>query len=56
MSKVTVDPDKIMLQYHCADCGQIGEQPLCDIVDIGTLICPDCGEDMQLDSAEVTLP
>jgi len=43
---------QITLTYHCDS--HDGEpthesQPLSDIVFTGTLICPECGEDMELD-------
>lgn len=41
--------DKIVLHYTCDECGERADQYLCDIVEVGTLICPECGEDMELD-------
>ncbi len=51
----TIKTSSVFLQYVCVNesCGccskqEIHEQPLVDIVDVGTLICPECGDDMGL--------
>lgn len=41
--------DKITLNYKCEKCEETAQQYLCDIVEVGTAICPECGEDMNLD-------
>ena len=41
--------DKIILNYTCENCKETGEQFLCDIVEVGTAICQECGDDMELD-------
>lgn len=41
----------ITLLYVCEEAEHTPvalEQPLADIVEVGTLICPECGEDMEL--------
>lgn len=49
----------ITLNWYCPaeeDCADDGfhPQPLADIMMVGGLICPDCGEDMVLEDATVT--
>lgn len=46
------DVGKITLHWTCAghDTPEYAEQPLVDIEDAGTAICPECGDDMELDS------
>lgn len=53
--KKKIKTKSILLQYVCVDescecCSrqEIHEQPLVDIVDVGTLVCPECGDDMEL--------
>jgi len=53
--KKKVKTSSILLQYVCVNescecCSEqeIHEQPLVDIVDVGTLVCPECGDDMEL--------
>ena len=45
--------DQVVLHYVCDahDSPIRAEQPLTDIVDAGTLICPECGEDMALEAS-----
>jgi hypothetical protein len=47
---VSIPPSAITLEYICNDHDEAirSDQPLVDITDVGTLICPDCGEDMLL--------
>lgn len=47
---VSVSPDVIVLEYVCNDHDKpvTAEQSLADISNIGTLVCPDCDEDMAL--------
>jgi hypothetical protein len=52
----TVPVKAITLVYVCEDHDpedgyEYGYQPLADIVSVGTLICPECGEDMSLTDA-----
>lgn len=46
----TLPVQLIVLEYRCEDCGpeDIHTQPLADITYSGTLICPECGNDMDL--------
>ena len=46
----TIAVENIALGYTCAECETEATQPLADIVSAGTLICPECGDDMELDS------
>jgi len=53
--KKKIKTKSIFLQYVCVNetcecCSrqEIHEQPLVDIVDVGTLVCPECGDDMEL--------
>lgn len=39
----------IVLTYTCASCEDKAHQPLSEIVQSGTAICPDCDIDMELD-------
>lgn len=56
----TIDINRVTLEYVCnnddehegADDQVIAYQLLADIVDSGTLICPECGDDMELVSAD----
>lgn len=41
--------DRIILDYRCEKCNETGQQLLSDIVEVGTAICPECGDDMELD-------
>ena len=45
--------DQVVLHYVCDehDSPIRAEQPLADIVDAGTLICPECGDDMALEAS-----
>lgn len=43
------------INYTCAEDGQSWSQPLADVTEVGTLICPECGEDMDLIGATVDL-
>ena len=45
--------DQVVLHYVCDehDSPIRAEQPLTDIVDAGTLICPECGDDMALEAS-----
>jgi hypothetical protein len=47
--ETNIPASSITLNYTCADDNQTATQPLADITFVGTLICPDCGEDMALD-------
>lgn len=38
----------ITLQYDCLDCGNHVEQPVSDIPEIGTPVCPNCDVDMKM--------
>lgn len=40
--------EKIILQYKCPLCGDTHEQPLSEIVEVGTAICTECDCDMEL--------
>lgn len=45
----TVATTEIILRYKCDEHDETEyEQPLCDVPDVGTLICPECGDDMTL--------
>lgn len=39
----------IVLGWTCSKCSVYSEQPLEDIVTVGTAICPNCGDDMELE-------
>lgn len=57
MPKTTIDTDNITLLYSCKSCNVPATQPLTDIVSCGTLICPECGDDMELSpKVEINLP
>lgn len=43
-----MDINNITLVYECTEDDGQYRQPLADIVSVGTLICPECGEDMEL--------
>lgn len=43
-----MDINNITLVYECTEHAGRHRQPLADIVSVGTLICPECGEDMEL--------
>ena len=43
-----IHTSSITLIYMCNICLDEVSQPLDSIVDIGTAICPECGDDMQL--------
>ena len=43
-----MDINNITLVYECTEHDGQHRQPLADIVSVGTLICPECGEDMEL--------
>jgi predicted RNA-binding Zn-ribbon protein involved in translation (DUF1610 family) len=47
--KELIPVSHITLLWICPDCDEKVEGALSDIVDVGTAICPDCGEDMVLD-------
>ncbi len=40
---------RITLLYTCHPCNESASQELGQITESGTAICPDCGNDMQLD-------
>lgn len=44
----------ITLNWTCDDCSETVEQPLSDVAEVGTAICPECGRDMALKD-EVTV-
>jgi len=45
---------KIILHYYCQHCDEAAFQYLPNITEVGTAICPDCGDDMELeDNVEV---
>ena len=44
----TIPVSKITLLWSCTECKVQAEQPLGEIVEAGTAICPECGEDMEL--------
>ena len=56
-----IDINKVTLEWVCnnddehegADDQEIVYQNLTDIVSVGTAVCPQCGEDMELNGAEV---
>lgn len=48
-SKRKIRVNKIVLHYTCEKCGEVGEQLLCDVCEVGTAICPECDMDMELD-------
>lgn len=50
----TVKTRDVTLSYVCHEHGITLDQPLSDIVEAGTLICPEDGEDMEL-ADEVTI-
>ncbi len=53
---ISIPTHQIDLGYTCGECETEASQPLADIVSVGTLICPECGNDMELDtSATVAL-
>ena len=62
MAPITVHPRFATLEWACnnddehegADDQEIVHQNLADIEDVGTAICPQCGEDMELVSVTVT--
>lgn len=41
--------NNIILRYKCKECKEIAEQYLCEIVEAGTAICPECDDDMELE-------
>lgn len=48
-----MDINNITLVYECTEHDGRHRQPLADIVSVGTLICPECGEDMELVDADL---
>ena len=47
----SVSVERVTLKYLCDECGATATQPLSDIVLVGTLMCPNCGDlDMELDA------
>jgi len=47
MQKIRVD--KIVLNWRCEECNETAQQHLCNIVEVGTAICPECDNDMELE-------
>ena len=47
---MAIGTHQITLGYTCGDCETEATQPLADITSVGTLICPECGNDMELDT------
>lgn len=43
-----ITTDSIVLHWSCEHCGETAEQELASIVESGTAICPECGDDMSL--------
>lgn len=46
MNEIPVE--KIILQYKCPECGDTHQQPLSEIVEVGTAVCTGCDCDMEL--------
>jgi len=53
---INIPLDALTLHYSCDEHLDpiLAEQPLADITEVGTLICPECGEDMGLVGTTVT--
>lgn len=51
MTKTNLDLTKVMYRWSCAEHeGEDAYMSILDVSDVGTPICPDCGEDMELDT------
>lgn len=44
-----IPASEITLNWTCEECDEKVQQPLTDIVEVGTAICPECGDDMTLE-------
>ena len=49
----TVTPEQVTLNYKCDNDGAEWAQPATDVTEVGTLICPECEDDMSLVSVTV---
>lgn len=48
-----VTPEQVTLNYTCHNDGTTWDQPATDVTEVGTLICPECEDDMSLVSVTV---
>jgi len=52
---IIYDVNDITLLYKCSECEAHFRQPLCEITEVGTAVCPDCDCDCELVEAEVSM-